>query len=92
MCVVAGWHESIAVFIPVCFVCPDDDSTLPTTDKSYMFQYHDDQRYVVVRTCAMLFLKKSLLDYRKLVAHALALLALSAARCEQCRFVPEMIA
>jgi len=27
-----------------------------------------------------------------LAAHALAPLALSAARCEQCRFVPEMIA
>ena len=89
MCVVAGWHERIAVFIPVCFVCPDDDSTLPTTDKTYMFQYHDDQRYVVVPCCLK---KKSLLDYRKLAAHAFALLALSAARCKQCRFIPEMIA
>jgi len=28
----------------------------------------------------------------RIAAHALAPLALSAARCEQCRFVPEMIA
>jgi len=32
------------------------------------------------------------LHYSELAAHALAPLALSAARCEQCRFVPEMIA
>jgi len=30
-------------------------------------------------------------EYHILAAHALAPLALSAARCEQCRFVPEMI-
>jgi len=27
----------IAVFIPVCFVGPDDNAALPTTDKTYMF-------------------------------------------------------
>jgi len=39
------------VFVPVCFVCTDDDTTLPTSDKTYMFQYLDDQRYVAVLCC-----------------------------------------
>jgi len=52
--VVVGWNDRTAVFMPVCFVGPDDNAALPTTDKTYMFQYHDDQRYVVVST--LLFL------------------------------------
>jgi len=47
-CAIADWHKRTAVFMPVCFVTPDGSTTLPSYDKTYMFQHHDDQRYVIV--------------------------------------------
>ena len=41
---VADWQKRTALFIPVCFVSPDDSTTLPTNDVTYVFQHHDDQR------------------------------------------------
>jgi len=40
----------------------------------------------------IIYSSKSSVDYIILAAHTLAMLALSAARCEQCSFVSEMIA
>jgi len=46
VCAVADWHKRITLFIPVCFVSPDDNTALPTNDKTYVFEAHPtDQRY-----------------------------------------------
>jgi len=53
---VADWHKRIALFMPVCFLSPDDNTALPTSDKTYIFQHHDHLRYESVFWCCSLSL------------------------------------